>query len=276
MKPPYLSYVSPKTLDEAAFLLDQDCENNKILAGGQSLVTMLNMRLIHPKILVDIKNIKALNSINATDEGLLIGASVTQQELLEYKELSIVSPLLYKALPWVGHYQTRTKGTICGSIAHADPSSEIPLCFALLNGKIKLKSLKSTREVRADEFQTGMLSTACKSNEIIESVFFPHLDSKVGIAFNEFSFRKGDFSLLSVAVIYRENSITVGITGMTDKPDITVFPILSDDKIEDALNDLAWNLKGIGDHIASARYKRDLLRKIGKLTIGEAKKCQKF
>ena len=275
MKPPYLSYVSPKTLDEAALLLDQDCENSKILAGGQSLVTMLNMRLIHPKILVDIKNIEALSSINATDEGLLIGASVTQQELLEYKELSLVSPLLYKALPWVGHYQTRTKGTICGSIAHADPSSEISLCFALLNGKIKLKSLKSTREVRANEFQTGMLSTACKSNEIIESVFFPHLDGKVGIAFNEFSFRKGDFSLLSVAVIYRENSITIGITGMTDKPDITVFPILSDDKLDDALNDLAWNLKGIDDHIASARYKRDLLRKIGKLTIGEAKRCQK-
>ena len=114
--------------------------------------------------------------------------------------------MLYKVLPWVGHYQTRTKGTICGSIAHADPSSEIPLCFAMLNGKIKLRSMKQTRVIEAREFQTGMLSTACKPNEIIESVLFPILDNKVGVAFNEFSFRKGDFSLLSVAVVYKKEA----------------------------------------------------------------------
>ena len=275
MKPPFLSYISPKTLDEVVSLLDQDSQNSRILAGGQSLMTMLNMRLIRPRILIDIKNINMINNITVTDEGLLIGANVTQQELLEYKDLSSTSPLLYKVLPWVGHYQTRTKGTICGSIAHADPSSELPLCFAMLNGKIKLRSMKQTRVIEAREFQTGMLSTACKPNEIIESVLFPILDNKVGVAFNEFSFRKGDFSLLSVAAIYKKDSIIIGITGMTDKPYIAAFPILSNKEIEDALNDVAWKLKGIDDHISSARYKRDLLRKIGKLTVKEAYKCQK-
>jgi len=275
MKPPFLTYISPKTLDEVVSLLDQDSQNSRILAGGQSLMTMLNMRLIRPRILIDIKNINMMNNITVTDEGLSIGANVTQQKLLEYKDLSSISSLLYKVIPWVGHYQTRTKGTICGSIAHADPSSEIPLCFAMLNGKIKLRSMKQTRVIEAREFQTGMLSTACKPNEIIESVLFPILDNKVGVAFNEFSFRKGDFSLLSVAVIYKKDSIIIGITGMTDKPYITAFPILSNKEIEDALNDVAWKLKGIDDHISSARYKRDLLRKIGKLTVKEAYKCQK-
>ena len=275
MKPPFLTYISPKTLDEVVSLLDQDSQNSRILAGGQSLMTMLNMRLIRPRILIDIKNINMMNNITVTDEGLSIGANVTQQKLLEYKGLSSISSLLYKVIPWVGHYQTRTKGTICGSIAHADPSSEIPLCFAMLNGKIKLRSMKQTRVIEAREFQTGMLSTACKPNEIIESVLFPILDNKVGVAFNEFSFRKGDFSLLSVAVIYKKDSIIIGITGMTDKPYITAFPILSNKEIEDALNDVAWKLKGIDDHISSARYKRDLLRKIGKLTVEEAYTCQK-
>ena len=135
--------------------------------------------------------------------------------------------------------------------------------------------MKQTRVIEAREFQTGMLSTACKPYEIIESVLFPTLDSKVGVAFNEFSFRKGDFSLLSVAVIYKKDSIIIGITGMTDKPYIAAFPILSIKEIEDALNDVAWKLKGIDDHISSARYKRDLLRKIGKLTVEEAYRCQK-
>lgn len=274
MKPADFLYLCPESLEEAVSILFSKKEDAKIIAGGQSLLAMLNMRLLSPKIIVDIKNIKILYKIKNTKEGLWIGANITQQELLEFEDLYSISPLLNKMLPWVGHYQTRNKGTICGSVAHADPSSEIPLCLALLDGKIKLISQHEERILPARDFQKGFLDTAIRPDEIIQSVFFPRLDNRVGVAFNEFSFRQGDFSILSVGAICGSNKITFGLTGLSNKAYITVFPILTKDEIDDALNDLAWKLKGIDDHIASASYRRNLLREIGKNTIKEAMKCR--
>jgi 2-furoyl-CoA dehydrogenase FAD binding subunit len=275
MKPANFLYCCPETLEDIISILHTEKENGKLLAGGQSLVAMLNMRLVYPKVVIDIKNVESFYDIKETSEGLWVGANVTQQKLLEYKNLSKIAPLLYKILPWVGHYQTRTKGTICGSIAHADPSSELPLCLALLRGKVSLQSKKQKRLIAANEFQQGMLSTICKPDEIIDSVFFPKLENNLGVAFNEFTLRYGDFSLLSVAAIYHENEIKVGVTGLSDKPYITTFPILSKDDLDDALNDLAWKLKGLDDHVASAKYRRNLLREIGKITINEARNAKK-
>ena len=274
MKPANFLYSCPKSIEEAVSILSSNKEDAKIIAGGQSLLAMLNMRLLSPKIIIDIKNIKTLNKINNTKEGLWIGANTTQQELLEFEDLSSISPLVSKMLPWVGHYQTRNKGTICGSIAHADPSSEIPLCIALLDGKIKLVSHNEERILPAREFYKGLFSTASRPDEMIQSVLFPRLDNVVGVAFNEFSFRQGDFSIVSVGVVCGSDEITFGLTGLTDKPYITVFPILTEDELEDALNDLAWKLKGVDDYIAPANYRRNLLREIGKTTIKEAMQCR--
>ena len=274
MKPANFLYLCPESIEEAVSILFSKKEDAKIIAGGQSLLAMLNMRLLSPKVIIDIKNIKNLNKINNTKEGLWIGANTTQQELLEFEDLYSISPLLNKMLPWVGHYQTRNKGTICGSVAHADPSSEIPLCLALLDGKIKLVSQHEERILPARDFQKGLFSTASRPDEIIQSVLFPRLDNGVGVAFNEFSFRQGDFSIVSVGIICGSDKITFGLTGLTDTPYITVFPILTEDEIEDALNDLAWKLKGVDDHIAPASYRRNLLREIGKITIKEAMQCR--
>ena len=120
--------------------------------------------------------------------------------------------------------------------------------------------------------EKGLLTTACHSDEIIEYALFPKLEESVGVAFNEFAFRHGDFSLLSVAVLVSKDSISLGVTGLSDKPYITAFPLLSGDQIDDALNDLAWKLHGEDDHIAPSSYRRKLLRKIGKKTIKEAMK----
>ena len=170
MKPSNFSYVCPVLVEEILEILYEKQDDCKIISGGQSLVAMLNMRLLYPNVLVDIKNIKSLDNIQNDDEGLRIGANITQQTLLEYKNLQSLLPLLYKSLPWVGHYQTRNKGTVCGSIAHADPSSEIPLCLNMLDGEVSLISKKEQRTLKAREFQTGMLSTVCKPYEIIESI----------------------------------------------------------------------------------------------------------
>lgn len=272
MKPVNFSYKCPDNIEEVLSILSCEKENGQVLAGGQSLIAMLNMRLLYPKVILDIKNIESLSYITHTEKGLQIGANVTQQKLLEYENLNEISPLLHKILPWVGHYQTRTRGTICGSLAHADPSSEIALCLALLKGKVKLISKNQERLLSAEEFQKGLLTTACHSDEIIEYALFPKLEESVGVAFNEFAFRHGDFSLLSVAVLVSKDSISLGVTGLSDKPYITAFPLLSGDQIDDALNDLAWKLHGEDDHIAPSSYRRNLLRKIGKKTIKEAMK----
>ncbi len=269
MKPPNFKYVSPYSLEEILEIIYQEQEECKILSGGQSLIAMLNMRLIYPSILLDIKHINSLNNIVNNDSGLIIEANVTQQELLESDYLLKANPLLNKVLPWVGHYQTRSKGTVCGSIAHSDPSSELPLCLNMLDGSVNLVSKKERRTVKAKDFQVGMLSTLCKPYEIIESVFFPFDKEIQKVAFSEFSFRKGDFSIVSVGIIRKKDKIIIGVTGLQETPYVEDIPILQKDEIEDYLYDLSNKFIGFDDHISSFNYKRVLFRNIAKKTIYE-------
>ena len=269
MKPSNFSYVCPVLVEEILEILYEKQDDCKIISGGQSLVAMLNMRLLYPNVLVDIKNIKSLDNIQNDDEGLRIGANITQQTLLEYKNLQSLLPLLYKSLPWVGHYQTRNKGTVCGSIAHADPSSEIPLCLNMLDGEVSLISKKEQRTLKAREFQTGMLSTVCKPYEIIESIYFPYDKNISKVSFNEFSFRSGDFSLVSVGAIRKVDKIVFGLTGLQDKPFVKDIPILIKNEIEDFMYDLSESFEGIDDHISNFDYKKILFRNLAKKTISE-------
>lgn len=274
MKPAPFDYIAPKTLDEVVEVLAEEGDNARILAGGQSLIAMLNMRLVTPALVVDISRIPGLDSIIQDPDGVRVHAAATQRCLLEMPELSTLCPLLSKALPWVGHYQTRSKGTVCGSIAHADPSSELPLCLAVLDGRVVLRSKRGTRTLTADEFQTGMLTTACADDEVIESAYFPAASKTTGYAFNEFGFRHGDFAIVAIAVAAAVDGIRIGIGGMTDRPEIRNLGNLRSDEYDDALNDLAWALHGMDDQHASARYRRDLVRTMGRKTIEEAIQCR--
>ena len=132
MKPRPFDYVRPDTVDEAVALLAEYGDDARVLAGGQSLMAMMNLRLADPAVLIDIARIAELDTIRDRGDAIEIGAAVTQNKLLAWPELGKKLPLLAAALPYVGHFQTRNKGTICGSIAHADPSSELPLSLALL------------------------------------------------------------------------------------------------------------------------------------------------
>src|SRR5579863_9438371 len=201
MKPRPFDYARPDTVEEVLALLAEYGDDARILAGGQSLIPMLNLRLIEPAVLIDISRIAALDAIADKGAKVEIGAAVTQNKLMDWPQLAARLPLLAATLPFVGHFQTRNRGTVCGSIAHADPSSELPLSLALLGGSVVLRSKKGgERVVAAEAFQQDMLSTARGVEELIVAARFPVIEGK-GMAFNEVARRHGDFAMVAVAAI---------------------------------------------------------------------------
>ena len=270
MKPRPFDYVRPDTIDEAVALLAECGDDARVLAGGQSLMAMLNLRLADPAMLVDIARIAELNAIRDLGDKIEVGAAVTQNTLLAWPELRHKLPLLAAALPFVGHFQTRNKGTVCGSIAHADPSSELPLSLALLEGEVVLQSRRGTRALKAAEFQLDMLTTARAPDELITAVRFP-VDGRRGVAFREVARRHGDFAMLAVAAVVEDGgSVRLGVGGMAGTP-VTRRMALND--IKGAVETLATELPGYEDLHASAGLRRDLLRNLAPLAIAEAQKC---
>jgi 2-furoyl-CoA dehydrogenase FAD binding subunit len=272
MKPRPFDYVRPDAVEEAVAILAEHGDEARVLAGGQTLLAMLNLRVVEPAILVDITRIAELDVIREVGDKIEVGAAVTQNRLMAWPELARKLPLLAAALPFVGHFQTRNKGTVCGSIAHADPSSEIPLSLALLEGEVMLRSRRGTRVLSAAEFQQGMLTTAREGDELITAVRFPV--SPGGVAFREVARRHGDFAIIAVAALADgADGIRVGVAGMAERP--TIRRIESDgvDGIRDSVERLAWELQGYDDVHASARMRRDLLRHIAPVVIAEAKQC---
>ncbi|MBI3516913.1 MAG: FAD binding domain-containing protein, partial [Proteobacteria bacterium] len=145
MKPRKFTYCRPDTVDEALALLAEHGDQACVLAGGQSLIPMFNLRLVDAAVVIDIGRIAALASIREVDGALEVGAAVTQARLLEHPGLMTTVPLLARAMPHIGHVQTRSRGTVCGSLAHADPSAELPLCLATLGGSVMLRSARGER-----------------------------------------------------------------------------------------------------------------------------------
>jgi 2-furoyl-CoA dehydrogenase FAD binding subunit len=270
MKPMAFDYLRAETLEAALEALRQGGEDARLLAGGQSLIAMLNLRLARPAILIDISRIKTLAYIREAGGMIEVGAATTQAELLRWPGLSEKVPLLALALPHVGHYQTRNKGTVCGSIAHADPSSELPLSLALLRGEVVLRSTGGQRIVSAEDFQTGLLSTARRADEIITAVRFPCGQPGEGHAFCEMARRHGDLAIVAVAVKATRESVVIGIGGVADRPRVRELPVQADSGFDDALNALAWDLDAMDDIHATARYRRQLVRRLGRRMIEEA------
>jgi 2-furoyl-CoA dehydrogenase FAD binding subunit len=276
MKPRPFDYVRPDTVEEAVAILAEHGDEARILAGGQTLLAMLNLRVVEPAILVDITRIPelaAIREIDAHDGGKIeVGAAVTQNRLMALPALAQKLPLLAAALPFVGHFQTRNKGTVCGSVAHADPTSEIPLSLAVLEGEVVLRSSRGTRVLAADDFQQGMLATAREPDELITAVRFPVMS--VGVGFREVARRHGDFAIVAVAAVIEDaGSIRIGVAGMADRPAVRCIEADGASGISDAIERLAWELEGYEDVHASARMRRDLLRGIAPAVIEEARRC---
>ncbi len=270
MKPAPFDYLRPDDEEEALEALAEAGDDARLLAGGQTLMPMLNMRLVEPAVLIDISRLPGLSGISDDGEVIEVGAAATQAELETWPALAERAPLLAQALPLLGHVQTRSRGTVCGSIAFADPSAELPLCLATLGGDVVLRSRAETRTLPAAEFQTGMLSTACREDEMVAAVRFPAAQPGAGYAFTEFARRHGDFAVVAIAAIAKANGIGIGVGGVAEQPVVQEWPLLVDSALDDALNTLAWSLDAADDTHASARYRRELVRRLGKQTVRAA------
>jgi 2-furoyl-CoA dehydrogenase FAD binding subunit len=274
MKPPPFDYVRAESLAEAAAILSSAPGEARILAGGQSLIAMLNMRLATPRILVDVSQIREAGRIVAREGHISIGCAVRQAELERWPALGRDLPLIAKAMPFIGHVQTRSKGTICGSIAHGDPSSELPLCMATLDGDVVVQSRRGRRKIRGREFFLGPLQTACKPNELISEILLPCAAAGEGYAFNEMAIRHGDFAIVAIAAVARRDRLIVGIGGAGDRPCVAEWPMAEDEEVMGRLDDLACSLACRDDLHASAAYRRHLIRALGARTIEEARACR--
>ncbi len=199
MKAAPFDYARPCTVDETIALLAETADEAKVLAGGQSLVPVLAMRLGRPAVLVDINAVKGLDELTLSDDTLHLGATVRQRRV-EHDPLTAAVPLLGLALPWVGHRELRTRGTVGGSLAHADPAAELPAVAACLNATLEMAGPTGRRTVSARDFFTAPLTTVLAPDELLLAAHFPVARPGDGFAFAELSRRHGDYALAGVAV----------------------------------------------------------------------------
>ena len=273
MKPRPFDYIRPDSVEEVFALLAEYGEDARILAGGQSLLPMLNLRLIDPQLLIDISRIKELDVIRDLGDKIEIGAAVTQNKLMAWPQLRQKLPLVAAALPYVGHFQTRNRGTVCGSIAHADPSSELPLALAVSGGEVVLRSARGTRILPASEFQQDMLTTAREADELVAAVRFP-VAAGQGVGFHEVARRHGDFAIIAVAAaVENDKAIRVGVGGMAGRPMVRSINGNAGAAIGEFVGEWAEELEGYEDLHASAALRRDLFRNLGPHVIAAATKA---
>jgi CO/xanthine dehydrogenase FAD-binding subunit len=201
MKPASFDYHRPQSLAEALALLERFGGDAKVLAGGQSLVPAMNFRLARPAVLVDLNQLGELDYVRKDGGGLRIGAMTRQRAVERDKDIAALSPLLHETMPWIAHPQIRNRGTIGGSLAHADPAAELPAVMLALEAQLVLRSNTDTRTLSAGDFYTGLFSTALASSELLVEVAIPALAPGTGTAFVEVARRHGDFALVGVAAL---------------------------------------------------------------------------
>ena len=273
VKPAKFDYVRAESLDEVLDVLAREGADARVLAGGQSLLPMLNMRLARPRTVVDIMRIGALRALRDDGGAMWIGAAVRQAELARHPGLAQRQTLLALALPWVGHAQTRSRGTVCGSIAHADPSAELPLVLLASGGAVHLRSRRRARRVPAELFFSGMMATARGDDELIEAVSLPAAAPGSGCAFREIARRHGDFAIVACAAVVGAGGARLAVGGVADRPVVRSLPLPDDAGLDAALDDVAWELEARDDMHATASYRRELVRRIGRGVIEEAARC---
>jgi 2-furoyl-CoA dehydrogenase FAD binding subunit len=270
MKPQAFDYILADSAAEAVELLGSSGEDARILAGGQSLMAVLNLRLAQPSVLIDVSRTADLNYVRADSGYLTIGAAATQGSVEWRKTLAQEVPLLAQAFPHISHFQIRNRGTVCGSVAHADPSAELPLTLLALDGQVVLRNRKGRRVLAAEEFFQGMLLTARAPDELLEEVRYPLADVRYRYAFDEFSLRHGDFAIVSAAAVVGSDSIRLAVGGVADRPQAKTWCRLHGADLESAINDFAWELGARDDHHASAKFRRQLVRHLSNAVIQKA------
>lgn len=202
MKPAPFEYLAPDSLAEALAILAEQGDEAKVLAGGQSLVPAMNFRLVEPSVIVDINRLSELEYINAGSNGEIhIGALTRHRQLELNPQIASLVPLLHETMPEIAHLQIRNRGTIGGSLVHADPAAELPVIMVALKSRFRLVNSKAERWVSAVDFFQGLFTTALEPEELLVEVTIPRIPANTGTCFMEFARRKGDYALLGVATV---------------------------------------------------------------------------
>lgn len=262
MKPGRFDYHTPTTIDEAADLKRQFGIDASVLAGGQSLLPMLNMRLARPDHLIDLRRIPELDTITVTEQGVEIGAMTRQRSVELDPAVQRSCPVLPQAIGHIAHVPIRNRGTVGGSIAHADPVAELPTVLALLGGHVGVHGPEGGRTVPAGEFFVFHLTNSLADGELVTSVFFPALADDVGWAFLEVSRRSGDFALVGAAALSGEQEVLC-FSGVGATPVRIESSTPSD--WQDAIDP-------IDDIHASATYRRELVDVLGRRALARARR----
>ncbi|MBW3097418.1 FAD binding domain-containing protein [Pseudohoeflea coraliihabitans] len=278
MKPAAFEFCRPSTLEEALAALQHD--DAKILAGGQSLVPMMNFRLVRPERLVDINNLSDLCDIRDEGDAIRIGALVRHAQAAASTELCGAFPIVTEAMAHVAHVAIRNRGTIGGSLAHADPSAEWPLLITLLDGEIEIAGSDGTRIVGAEEFFFAPLVTAIEETEILVSIKLQKPTAGTGMAFTEVAQRAGDFAVVAAAAtVHTKNGLItrarLALGGVGDFPlrmkDVEEkLEGMPPDAIDEAIRGCADVLEPNDDMHASSHYRRSLVPTLASRVLKQA------
>ncbi|NIM95425.1 MAG: xanthine dehydrogenase family protein subunit M [Anaerolineales bacterium] len=283
MKPSSFEYFAPRTLEKTIELLEQYGDDAKIIAGGQSLVPLMNFRLGRPGVLIDINRIRELEFINEDDDKLEIGALTRERDLEISPLVQRKCPILPKAISFIGHVAIRNRGTIGGSLAHADPSAEIPVIARCLDAEITVIGSSGERKIKSDEFFLTYLTTSLSPSEILIGVKIPILHPKMGWSFLELSRRSGDFAIVAVAIVLvieedglcSEARICLGGVAPTPvRPDgaeqLISGQLITDELIDMAAQEAVKATDAESDYHATADYRREMVRVFVKRGLNEA------
>jgi len=217
MKPPVFKYVRVDSIGGALSALAENRGEAKILAGGQSLVPMLNFRIASPRVLVDINPVKELDYIRVEEGWVRIGARTRQRALDRSLDVKRKCPLLAEAVKWIGHPEIRNRGTVGGSLVHADPTAELALVAILLDSQIKIQGNGKSRTAGSADFFQGIMATSIAEDEILTEVSYPVAPARSGYGFRELCIRHGDFAVVAAAV-----QLTVGGNGRCTEARVAV------------------------------------------------------
>ena len=284
MKPAPFEYFDPRTVDEAVALLREHGEDAKILAGGQSLMPLLNMRMARPEALVDLSKVTGLEYIRETDGAVAIGAMTSKRDVERSELVKSRQPLLHAATLLIAHPQIRNRGTVGGSMAQADPAAEYPAVALVLDAELRAAGPDGERTIKARDFFISYLTTALEPAEILTEVRFPMLAEETGWAFQELSRRHGDFAMAGAAVTLsmegggrcREARIVLFGVGPTPLRAGGAEQVIVGENLEQPLLEVAGRKAGedldepLSDVHASAEFRRHLAEVLTRRALGEA------
>jgi 2-furoyl-CoA dehydrogenase FAD binding subunit len=282
MKPNPFEYLTPGNVAEAVKLLEQYGDEGKVLAGGQSLIPMLNFRVARPRYLIDINGLKDLDYIREERGELVIGALTRERTVEKSPLVQKLCPILPKAMSFIGHVPIRTRGTFGGTLVHADPSAEVPVVAAALGAKMKVVGPSGERVLGAEEFFVTYLTSALESTEILVEARIPAMAPKAGWSFMELSRRFGDFGIVVVASVLEADqgvckgaSIALGGVFQTPLRAKAAEAVLKGQKITEALiaqaaEKAAEATEPESDYHASAEYRREMTKVFTKRSLLEA------